>query len=55
MTQEEFSPHPPLTRLWACVTRRDQVVLEYTRSSVKTKSKLINLMNNSQIEGYNDK
>ena len=31
------------------------MVIEYTRSSVKTKSKLTNFKNNSRIEGYNGK
>ena len=37
------------------LTRRDREVIAITRSRVKTKSKLTNLMNNSQIEGYNGK
>ena len=31
------------------------MVINYTRSSVKTKSKLTNFKNNSRIEGYNGK
>ena len=34
---------------------RDRVVVEYIWSRVKIKFKLINLMNNSRIEGYNGK
>ena len=34
------------------LTRRDRVVVEYTRSRVKIKSKLINFKISSQIEGY---
>ena len=40
---------------WALLTKRDREVVENTRSHVKKKSKLTNLMNNSQIEGYNGK
>ena len=36
-------------------TRRDRVVVENTQPLVKTKSKLTNFKNKSQIEGYNDK
>ena len=35
--------------------RRDRMIIENTWSSVKTKSKLTNLINNSRIEGYNAK
>ena len=37
------------------LTRGDREVINFTRSHVKTKSKLINLMKISQIEGYNGK
>ena len=37
------------------VTRLIRMVVEYTRYSVKTKSKLTNLMNLIRIEGYNGK
>ena len=43
----------PLDQSW--MTERDRVVIEYTRSSVKIKFKLINFKNNSRIEGYNGK
>ena len=38
-----------------CLMNRDRVVIKTTRSRVKTKSKLTNFMNNSQIEVYNGK
>ena len=37
------------------LTRGDREVIDFTWSRVKTKSKLTNLMNISQIEGYNGK
>ena len=37
------------------LTKLDRVVVEYTRSRVKIKSKLTNFKNNSRIEGYNGK
>ena len=37
------------------MTRRDREVVDFTRSRVKTKSKLTNLMKIIRIEGYNGK
>ena len=37
------------------MTERDREVVEKTRSRVKIKSKLINLMKITRIEGYNGK
>ena len=37
------------------VTKREREVIKITRSHVKTKSKLTNLMNISRNEGYNGK
>ena len=37
------------------MTKRICAIIEYTRSRVKTKSKLTNLNINSRIEGYNGK
>ena len=37
------------------VTRRNGEAIDFTRSRVKTKSKLTNLMEISRIEGYNGK
>ena len=37
------------------LTERDREVVNFTRSRVKNKSKLINLIKISRIEGYNDK
>ena len=38
-----------------CVTRGGHEVINFTRSRVKTKSKLANLMKVIRIEGYNGK
>ena len=37
------------------MTSRDRKVVDFTRSRVKTKSKLTNLMKLTRIEGYNGK
>ena len=37
------------------VTRRNREVIDFTRSRVKTKTKLTNLMKIIRIEGYNGK
>ena len=47
--------HSITSRAHSVVTERDRVVIENTRSRVKIKSKLINIKNNSLIEGYNGK
>ena len=46
--------HPEAYGLWE-VMKRDHEVVENTRSRVKIKFKLINLMKLIQIEGYNGK
>ena len=44
-----------MTHMTRKVTNQDRVVVNCTRSRVKTKPKLTNLMKISRIEGYNGK
>ena len=40
---------------WPALTRQNREFVDFTRSSVKNISKLINLMKIIRIEGYNGK
>ena len=53
--EKKFVILPPSEREREGVTGRDHEVVDFTRSRVKTKSKLTNLMKISRIEGYNGK